>query len=210
MDPGSTMDPTGFLSFQSASRKPGDSENITVGEFENRGKIKEVIESIIFSLKMLYDSYNLPFDSLISTNSRASAESKEMDNEELFAFINSQRDIWSVNEENLFKVMQTVHNRDNVDNVPLGVEMRVNYEEHKTQEKLAEDWMIEIQNNISSVLDWISAENPDLNREELQRLFNNNVTINSITSDSDSNEFEEEENNNNQEKEDDRTNTKSN
>lgn len=192
MDPSSTMDPTGFLSFQSASRKPGDSENITVGEFENRGKIKEVIESIIFSLKMLYDSYNLPFDSLISTNSRASAESKQMDNEELFAFVNSQRDIWSVNEENLFKSMQAVHNRDNTNRVPEGIEIRVNYEEHKTQEKLVEDWMIEIQNNVSSVLDWISAENPDLNREELQRLFDNNVTINSLDTNSNGNEFEEE------------------
>ena len=201
MDSSSTMDPTGFLSFQSASRKPGDSENIQVGEFENRGKIKEVIESIIFSLKMLYDSYNLPFDSLISTNSRASAESKQMDNEELFAFINSQRDIWSVNEENLFKVMQAVHNRDNTNNVPEGVELRVNYEEHKTQEKLAEDWMIEIQNNISSVLDWISAENPDLNRDELQRLLESNVNINSITSESDKNEFEEEEKGSNNPKE---------
>lgn len=211
MDPGSTMDPTGFLSFQSESRKPGDSSNITVGEFENRGKIKEVIESIIFSLKMLYDSYNLPFDSLISTNSRASAESKQMDNEELFAFINSQRDVWSVNENDLFKVMQAVHNRDNTNNVPAGVEMRVNYEEHKTQEKLAEDWMIEIQNNISSVLDWISAENPDLNRDELKRLFESNVSINSVTSDSDQNEFEEEKKEgNNQQNKNDRNNSKSN
>lgn len=124
-----------------------------------------------------------------------------MDNEELFAFINSQRDIWSVNEENLFKVMQAVHNRDNTNNVPEGVELRVNYEEHKTQEKLAEDWMIEIQNNISSVLDWISAENPDLNRDELQRLLESNVNINSITSESDKNEFEEEEKGSNNPKE---------
>lgn len=205
LDPGSTLDPTGILQILSASRKPGDSENITVGEFENRGKIKEVIESIIFSLKMLYDSYNLPFDSLISTNSRESAESKQMDNEELFAFINSQRDIWSVNEENLFKVMQAVHNRDNTNNVPKGIELRTNYEEHKTQEKLAEDWMIEINNNISSVLDWISAENPDLNRDELQRLFESNVSINSVTSDSEQDSFEEEKDNNNQVKKNDNT-----
>lgn len=211
MDNTSSIDPTGFISFQSSSRRSGDSGNIQVGEFDNKGRIKEVIESIIFSLKMLYDSYNLPFDSLISTNSRASAESKQMDNEELFAFINSQRDVWSVNEKDLFKVMQAVHNRDNTNNVPKGIEIRVNYEEHKTQEKLAEDWMIDIQNNISSVLDWISAENPDLNRDEVQRLFESNVSINSVSPDSEQDDFEEEKDNNNpKEKKNDRTNPKSN
>ncbi len=207
---GSVLDPTGFLSFTSKSRTPGDSANIQVGEFENKGRIKEVTEAIIFNLKMLYDSHHLPFDSLISSNSVMSAENKQMDNQELFAVVNSQRDFWAVNEENLFKVMQAVHNRDNTEQVPKGVEIRVNYEEHETQEKTNEDWMIEIQNDISSVLDWISAENPDLNRDELQRLLQTNISVNSLSSDSDENEFEEEKDNNNKKNNNDRNNTKSN
>jgi hypothetical protein len=192
MDETSQSDPTGFLNIQSLSRNVGDSPNIQVGEFENKGRIKEVIESILFNLKMLYDSYNLPFDSLTSTNQVMSAENKQMDNEELFADINSQRDMWAVNEENLFKVMQCVHNRDNQNQIPKGVSLRVNYEEQKTQEKTNEDWMVEVQNNISSVLDWISSENPDLNRDELNRLYQNNITLNSVKSELEEDDFDDE------------------
>jgi hypothetical protein len=212
MDKDSTADPTGFLSFQSASRTPGDSDNIQVGEFENKGRIKEVIESIIFNLKMLYDSYNLKLDSLISSNSISSAESKDKDDKELFAEVNSQRAIWAVHEEELFKVIQSVHNRDNSNTIPKGITIRVNYEEQKTQEKENEDWMVEVQNNISSVLDWISAENPDLTRKELQALYENNISINSLATESNENEFEEEEKDNpnkKEEKENARNNPKS-
>ena len=210
MDKDSTTDPTGFLSFQSAGRVPGDAKNIQVGEFKNEGRIKEVIEAIIFNLKMLYDAHNLTLDSLISSNSIRSAENKDKDNEELFANINSQRDIWAVNEENQFKVMQAVYNRDNVEQIPKGVTLRVNFEEHETQEKTNEDWMVEIENNISSVFDWISAENPDLNTNEIKRLFDNNVIINSAKA-VDKNEFEdgnddEQDDSNQTEDKDDRNN----
>ncbi len=188
----SVLDPTGLISFTSAGRTPGDSDNIQVGEFENSGRIKEVIEAIIFNLKMMYDSFNLPFDSLISSNSVRSAENKLLDNENLFAHVNSQRDIWAVNEESLFKVMQSVYNRDNTDKIPKGVELRVNYEEQRTQEKTQEEWMVEIQNNVSSVIDWIGAENPDLNKDELLRLFENNILVNALSSaDEEGDEFEE-------------------
>lgn len=214
MDFGSTSDPTGFLSFQSASRVPGDADNIQVGEFENKGRIKEVIEAIIFNLKMLYDNYNLPLDSLISSNSVRSAENKQIDNENLFAYVNSQRDIWYLNEQNLFKVMQSVWNRDSSKKIPKGVELRVDFEELETQEKTQEEWMVELQNNISSVLDWIGAENPDLNNEELQRLYERNISLNSMKSETKEDVFEEsqeedKEEFNNQTNQNDRNNTKS-
>lgn len=192
MDKDSTADPTGFLSFQSASRSHGDAPNITVGEFENKGRIKEVIDSITFNMKMIFDSYNITLDSLISSNSVRSAESQQMDNEELFSEVNSQKDIWTSNEEELFKVMQAVHNRDNDNTVPEGLKMSINFEEIKTQEKTAEDWMVEVQNNISSLIDWMSAENPDLNKDELTRLLEHNIEINALATPDSKNEFEEE------------------
>lgn len=175
------MDPNGIwqLAVENSS-VPGSEagKNFEIGEFKNEGRIDEVIKAIIFNMKMLFSMYNIPLDALISTNSVRSAESKQMDNDELFAAINSQRDIWNLNEQNLFKIMCAVHNRDNNIKIPAGVEMLVDYEEKASKEKVADDWLVEIQNNISTALDWLSDKNPDLDRDEVMELFKSNKAIN--------------------------------
>jgi len=176
-------DPTGIINFAiDNSGIPGSDgdKNWAVGEFDNSSKIKELIESIIFNMKMVYDIRDINLDSLITTNSVRSAESKEQDNKNLFSWINSQREIWNLNEQNLFKVMCSVHNRDNTNKIPKGIELQVNFEELDTSTKTNEDWMVEIQNDISTYLDWLSDKNPDLDRDELIRLLEENRGINSV------------------------------
>lgn len=175
------LDPRGIINFAVANNVvPGmdDSKNFEIGEFDNKGRIDEVIRSIIFNMKMLFTTFNIPLDALISTNSVRSAENKELDNEELFSSINEQRDIWNTNEQNLFKVMQAVHNRDNQYKIPRDIELVVNYVENETSEKTSEDWMIEIQNDVSTVLDWMAEIHPDLDRDELMGLLTSNREIN--------------------------------
>ena len=86
---------------------------------------------------------------------------------------------WSSNEKHLFKVIQAVHNRDNNYKLPKGLEIEINYNENSSKEKTYEDWMIEIENNIKTSLDWLSYHNPDLNQEELKRLLKSNKDVNS-------------------------------
>ena len=175
------MDATGFLDLSVANNNiPGidAGKNWDIGEFRNEGRIDEVIRSIIFNLKMLYSLYNIPLDALISTNSVRSAESKEMDNEELYSAINAQRDIWQENEQNLFKVMCAVHNRDNINQIPRGVELIVDYTEKSTAAKTQEEWLVEIQNNVKTYIDWLGELNPDLDQDELIRLFKENKSLN--------------------------------
>lgn len=175
------LDPTGFwIMGTETSSVPGSANerNWEVGEFNNNGRIKEVIEAIIFNLKMLFTMYNIPLDALISSNSVRSAESKQMDNEELFESINAQRNIWTMHEQDLFRTMCAVWNRDNQYQIPKGVEIFVNFEEKTSKEKTNEDWMVEIENNVSSILDWLSELNPDLTRDELKRLWEENKGLN--------------------------------
>lgn len=175
------MDPNGIWQLAVENNSvPGaeTGKNWDIGEFKNEGRIDEVIKAIIFNMKMLFSMFNVPLDALVSTNSKASAESKQEDSKELFAAINSQRDIWNLNEQNLFKVLQAVHNRDNDYKIPKGIEMLVNYEEKASVEKVADDWMVEIQNNISTALDWLSDKNPDLDRDEVMELLKSNKAIN--------------------------------
>ena len=175
------MDPNGIINFAVAnSAVPGvdNGKNFEIGEFKNSGSIDEVIKSIIFNMKMLFSLYNIPLDALISTNSVRSAENKQMDNDELFASINAQRDIWNKNEQTLFGVMQAVHNRDNDYQIPKGVELLVDYQENTSKEKTVDDWLVEIQNNISTAVDWLSNMNPDLDRDELMELLKSNKEIN--------------------------------
>ncbi len=176
------VDPLGLIHFSvQNSEVPGvdSGKNFEIGEFANSGSIKEVIDSIIFNLKMLFSIYDIPLDGLVSTNSVRSAENKQLDKDELFAKINAKRDVWTRNENDLFKVLCSVHNRDNKDKIPVGVEMLIDYSENKPKEKVAEDWLIEIQNNVATVIDWLSSVNPDLDRDELFDLFNSNKAVNS-------------------------------
>lgn len=175
------MDATGFMDLSVANNNiPGQDtgKNWDIGEFRNEGRIDEVIRSIIFNLKTLYSLYNIPLDALISTNSVRSAESKQIDNEDLFSTINAQRDIWQENEQNLFKVMCAVHNRDNINKIPKGVELLVDYTEKATTVKTQEEWLVEIQNNVKTYIDWLGDLNPDLDQDELLRLFEENKSIN--------------------------------
>lgn len=164
----------------SSKSPPGsvDSSNWEVGEFKNDGKIKEVIDSLIFNLKILFSMYSVPLDSIISSNSVRSAENKQMDNDQLYESINAQREIWQKNEQNLFKVLCSVNNRDNDFQIPKGIELQIDYDEKSSTIKTADDWMVEIQNNVSTVLDWIAELNPDLDRDEIMSLFSANKEIN--------------------------------
>jgi len=176
------MDATGFLDLSIANNNvPGmdAGKNWDIGEFENRGRIDEIIRSIIFNVKMLYSLYDIPLDALVSTNSKASAESKQEDTKELYSTINAQRDIWQLNEQNLFRVMCAVHNRDNEYKIPKGVELMVDFDEKESVAKTQEEWLVEIQNNVRTYIDWLAELNPDLDRDELVRLFEENKSINS-------------------------------
>ena len=175
------IDPNGIIQFAVAnSAVPGmdSGKNFEIGEFANKGAIDEVIKSIVFNMKMLFSIHNIPLNSLVSTNSISSADSKEKDNQELFALINSQRDIWNKNEQNMFKVFQAVYNRDNVYKIPKGVELVVNYSENTTIEKTTDDWLIEIQSNVRTAIDWLSDLHPDLDQDELISLLQSNKDVN--------------------------------
>lgn len=175
------MDATGFLDLSIQNNSiPGieSGKNWDIGEFRNEGRIDEVIRSIIFNLKMLYTLYDIPLDALISTNSVRSAESKEMDNENLLKTINAQRDVWQLNEQNLFKVMCAVYNRDNQYQIPKGVKLIVDFDEKEAAVKTQEEWLVEIQNNVRTYIDWLSELNPDLDHDELINLFKENKELN--------------------------------
>lgn len=139
--------------------------------------LKKLDEAIMQDMKTLFKMYDLPFDSLLATKNVMSAENKQVENEALFAYINSQMNIWAENEHNLFKTMVSVYNRDN-EALPKGLSMMVNFEKREVQKKLAEDWLVEIQNGVSNICQWIMSENPDLSKDEAQKLYESNIATN--------------------------------
>jgi hypothetical protein len=152
-------------------------KNWEIGEFKNEGRLNDVVDSIIFNLRFLYSLFDIPFDTN-KMNVSKSAESKEKDDQHLVNYINMQRSIWTLNEKQLFKVLQAVYNRENGDVIPEGVELFVNFEEKKTGDASAEDWLTKIDNNIASIFDWLANENVGLDRDELINLYNLNKSDN--------------------------------
>ena len=141
--------------------------------------LKKLDEAIMQDFKTLFKMFDLPFDSLMASKNVMSAENKQVENEALFAYVNSQMDIWTENEQNLFKVMISVYNRENEKSpIPSGLSMMVNFEKREVQKKLSEDWMVEIQNGVSNICQWIMAENPDLSKDEAKKMFDSNMAMN--------------------------------
>lgn len=181
-----TTDPTGILEIQSTSNVPGDDTKVTVGEFNNEARIKDLSDSIMSMMKFLYTLKNISLDSLIATKSPSSADSKEIDRESLKEIIKARQDIWSMNEENIFNTALCVYNRDNSKKLPKGLYIKVDFHDaDKTAEMLKvemESWLVKIENDIATKVDWLMSENPDLTEEEAKTLLEKNMAMNENSS----------------------------
>lgn len=195
---GATSDPTGFWEFQSQNdgNIPGGESKAMVGELSNSSKILELVESILHMIKFLYDMYGIDTSSLITTKQATTAESKKIDREALRKTIEKQQEIWTINEEVIFQTAVSVYNRDNSDAIPSKVDLRLDfYDAEKAAEESAveiENWLVKIENDVSTYLDWIMTDNPDLNEEEAKKLYEKNIAINATNKDENEDEDKDE------------------
>lgn len=155
-----------------------------VGEFKNEGRIEVLTESIIKMLKTLYILKNIPMDRFITSQQATTAESKYVDRQALEEMIAKQKDIWHINEENIFKTCIAVYNRDNPSSrqLPKGLSIKVDFADNgndaESKQKEIENWQVRIANDVKNVLDWVIAENPDLNETEAMQVYQYNKKIN--------------------------------
>lgn len=168
---------------------------VEVGELENKARIKELIESVDKMVSLLFVLMGINTDNLKGSKDAESAESKLLDREDVKKFLQKQRKIWALNEENIFKTIVCVYNRDNSKSLPQGLEIKIDFPEIELSaaeiEKKLSNWLSMIDNHFKTAVDWIQEENPDLTTEEAQKLFEINKKIN-LESDSGQKEIEAE------------------
>lgn len=180
----SKMDLTGIMELISTNTVPGQSDNVQAGEFKNEARIRELYESIFGMVKFLYDLYGISVSRLVTTKDAQTAESKQEDNRSIQEFIKYKQDVWSLNEEILFNTMVAVFNRDRTSDrkIPTGITMSVDFGDPSLTAAEAqvniENWLVRIDNDIKTALDWIMDENPDLTEEEAKLLYEKNQTFN--------------------------------
>jgi len=180
-----SLDITGILEIipPVGSQVPGQQSPVQVGEFSNTARMKELSDSIFDMLKFLYDLYGISIDRLVTSGQATTAESKHVDRQTLQDYIETQQEIWRVNEENLFATLTAVYNRDHEsDKLPAGLGIQVDFEDAGTSAQetltLIEANMAKVQNNLMSVLDWMREDNPDLSEEEAKTAYLKNKSVN--------------------------------
>lgn len=177
---GADSDPLGFWILNSKDEGMGGSNQFEVGELQNAGKLQEVKDSILFMMSQLLYDMGLSTQDLVATAQKSTAESKELDREDFRQFLKDQQEIWRMNEQNLFKTMRLVWNRDNAYKIPYELEMTVDYTDiDETQ--IIDDvkrWVVEIENNVSTSIDWIMDKNKDLTRDQAEMILDRNSKIN--------------------------------
>lgn len=179
------LDITGILEILPpvGSQVPGQQSSVQVGEFSNTARIKELSDSIFDLLKFLYDLYGISIDRLVTSGQATTAESKHVDRQTLQEYIETQQEIWRVNEENLFATLTAVYNRDHESaKLPAGLEIQVDFEDPQSSAvdmaAKIEANMAKVQNNLMSVIDWIREDNPDLSEEEAKTVYLKNKSLN--------------------------------
>lgn len=183
----SKLDLTGILELRSTSNVPGEDPKIQAGEFKNEARITELYESIFGMVKFLYDLFGINVSRLVTSKQAQTVESKQEDTRSIQEYIQYKQDIWALNEEVLFNTMVAVYNRDRTADrkIPSGVSMSVDYGDSVLSAQEAqfniENWLVKIDNDIKTTLDWIMEENPDLTQEEAQLIYDNNKAFNSAS-----------------------------
>ena len=144
--------------------------------------MSELSDSIFGMLKFLYDLYGINIDRLVTSKQATTAESKQVDRKILQEYIETQQEIWQVNEENLFMTLTALYNRDHTDQLPTGLSILVDFPDPQgaANDMLSrlEVNMTKVQNNIMSMVDWMREENPDLSEEEARATLERNKQIN--------------------------------
>ena len=178
-----TLDPLGIWNLKSSSKMPGGSQkDWEVGELKNEGRLNEVVESIKFYMTVLFNFYGISMNTLVGSGAVQSAESKAMDRASVARYVRYQKDIWQLNENALLKNIICVWNRDNVDKLPSNISVNLAF---KNDDELIDDllkraelWVLKIQSNVSSAIDWIKSENPNLNDSDAAKVYAKNKSDN--------------------------------
>lgn len=177
------MDITGFWEFQPEEIIPGtQSREIQIGELENKAKIAELTQSVMDMIRLLFTLRGINSDALSGTKERTTAEAKYLDRKDLANKITDQQEIWKMNEENIFNTLICVYNRDNSKKLPTGLEITIDFpdpeEAAADMEKKLNNWLIMIEKNFKTPIDFIMDQNPDLNESEATMLYEKNKAFN--------------------------------
>lgn len=178
-----TLDPLGIWNLKKTDKVPGqDQKDWEVGELKNEGRLTDVVESLKFMITLLFQFYGININSLVGTGNVQSAESKNIDKESVIRYIRYQKDMWQLNEEILLKNIICVWNRDNDYKIDPKLEVKLCFEEDEEMAddliKRAELWILKIQNNIASALDWIRSENKGISEKEAEAIYKKNQDMN--------------------------------
>lgn len=173
------FDVLGVWELNQPDQVPGAIEKrVEVGELKNEARIKELMESIFDMVRMMFVLVGINTDNLRGARTAESAESKEMDREDIKKFLQKKRKIWTLNEDNIFRNIICVYNRDNTNKLPKGLTIKVDFPEieltAEEMEKKISNWLIMIDNYFKTSIDWIMEENPDLTEEEAKKLYEQN------------------------------------
>lgn len=163
---------------QDESAPSADEKKISIGELKNEGRVGELMKSVYDMVRMLFVLVGINTDNLRGGKAAESAESKVMDREDIKKFLQKKRNTWVLNEENIFKTLICVYNRDNSNKLPKDLTIKIDFPEielsAEEMEKKLSNWLIMIDNHFKTAIDWLREENPDLTEEEAKQLYEQN------------------------------------
>ena len=152
-----------------------------IGTLDIQSSIKEFWETLLDRMRTGISQYGLDAESFQRSGSGESGIKLKIKKEGLMELREDQLPLYRESENKLFEITRIVNNYHNIKKINENATFNIDFGEIKFQsdeEAEARTWTIKIQNNVSTAIDWIKADNPDLDDDKAEIKYKENKAIN--------------------------------
>lgn len=131
--------------------------------------------------ELAFASRGISAENFKRSGNPASGFAIELSNRTLLEAREDDIEIYRAREQDLFKVTRAVHNEHSNKPISEDAEFQINFAEAtfpESKTEKARSRTIEIANNVSTPVDWIMEDDPDLTREQAVAIFERNKSFN--------------------------------
>jgi hypothetical protein len=155
--------------------------SVELGTWDQESDLVKYWNALIERVKTGLAQYGLDADSFQRSGNGESGIKLKIKKEGIIERRQDQIPLYREYEHQLFEMTRIVNNYHSTDEISDKAEFQIDFGEIKVENDSMEEanvWQTEITNNVSTPVDWIMQNNPDLDDEQAREIFEKNKAIN--------------------------------
>jgi hypothetical protein len=161
----------------------GQDNNNSIGLLDSQSNLKDFLLNMIERIRIGIAQYGMDAESFTRSGNGESGFKLKVKKEGLIEIREEQIPNYTDKEKELFEITRIVNNTHNAEKINENAEFNINFADMAFEvdsEAENRNWVVKINNNIRTAIDWIMADDPDLDEEQAIARFNANKTFNDL------------------------------